>query len=212
MPSLPLYNLKKSKVGTVELDDAVFAGEIHAHLINQAVRTHIAKYYEYKTANSLTRSEVKATRQKVYKQKGTGQARHGNSTAPIFVGGGKSHGPRPRRDSFKTNKKVMRAAMISALSQLQKEDRIFIVDSLAMDKFSTKAVAETMKTFGLQSALVVNEPGKDAEKRFSKSSRNLKGFKSLATQGVNIFDLLKYKNLFLSQDAAKKLTERIKNV
>ena len=111
MPSLPVYDMNKKKVGNVELNDAIFAGEIRPHLINEAVRTQIARRYEFRTANSKTRTEVHGTRKKMYKQKGTGQARHGDAKAPIFVGGGKAHGPKPRRVVHKMNKKAMRAAL-----------------------------------------------------------------------------------------------------
>src|SRR5437764_6779250 len=116
MPSLPIYDINKKKIGNIDLNDAIFAAEIRPHLINEAVRAQIAWRYEYRTANSLTRTEVHGTRKKMFKQKGTGQARHGDAKAPIFVGGGKAHGPKPRRVRHKINKKVMRAALISALS------------------------------------------------------------------------------------------------
>src|SRR5215210_2602288 len=115
MPSLPLYDITKKKVGNVDLNDVVFGVEVKLHLLNTAVRAQIAWRYEYRTANSLTRTEVHGTRKKMFKQKGTGQARHGDAKAPIFVGGGKAHGPKPRRVFKKMNKKAMRAALISVL-------------------------------------------------------------------------------------------------
>ena len=210
MPLLPIYNLKKEKVGTVELNDIVFSGEIKPHLIHDAVRTQIARRYEYRTANSKTRSEVHGTTKKMYKQKGTGQARHGAATAPIFVGGGKAHGPKPHRRLQKMNKKCMRQALISVLSMHQKEDRLFIVDKLELDKMSTKAVSQSLeKVFGFETALVVNANEGDKEKYFNLSVKNLKGVKCLRPEGVNVFDLLKFKNLVLSQQAVQKLTERL---
>ncbi|MCB0406178.1 MAG: 50S ribosomal protein L4 [Bdellovibrionales bacterium] len=212
MPSLPLYDLNKKKIGTVDLSDAIFAAEVKPYLVNQAVRTQIARRYEFRTANSLTRSEVKATRQKMYRQKGTGQARHGNTTAPNFVGGGKSHGPRPRRVRFKTNKKQMRSALISVLSMLQKEDRIFVVDKMELEKHSTKNVAGALKAFGLASAVFVNSDKADGEKVFNRSTRNLQKTKTLRPAGVNVFDLLKYKHLLLSKSAVEELSKRLQDV
>lgn len=206
----PIYNLKKEKVGTVELNDAVFSGEIKPHLINDAVRTQIARRYEYRTANSKTRSEVHGTKKKMYKQKGTGQARHGAATAPIFVGGGKAFGPKPRRRLQKMNKKAMRQALISVLSMHQKEDRLFIVDKLELAKLSTKSASQALeKAFGFETALVVNANSGEKEQFFNQSVRNLKGVKTLRPEGVNVFDLLKFKNLVLSQQALQKLTERL---
>lgn len=212
MPSLPVYDLTKKKVGNIDLSDAIFAAEIRPHLINDAVRIQVARRYEWKTANSLTRTEVHGTRKKMFKQKGTGQARHGDAKAPIFVGGGKAHGPKPRRVFKKMNKKAMRAALISVLSQSQKSDRLFVVDKLELKKASTKEIAKNFKAFGLTSALVVNVNEGDAAQAFNRSLRNVAKVKFLKPEGVNVFDVLKYKNLVISQAAAQKLTERLNNV
>ena len=211
MPSLPIYDLSKKKVGSVELNDTVFAGDIRPHLLNDAVRAKIARKHEFKTSNALTRTEVHGTKKKAYKQKGTGQARHGAITAPIFVGGGKSHGPRPHRRTFKLNKKVRKAALISALSLNQKSDKLFIIDKMEMPKASSKSIAECLKAFGLKSALVINSGDTDAEKVFNSSARNVDKVKHLRPEGVNVFDILKFKNILVSQKAAQKLTERLTN-
>lgn len=212
MPSLPLYDLTKKKVGNVDLNDAVFSAEVRPHLINEAVRAQIAWRYENRTANSLTRTEVHGTRKKMYRQKGTGQARHGDAKAPIFVGGGKAHGPKPRQVVHKINKKVMRAALISAISMHQKEDRLFVVDKMMLNKVSTKDAAKTLEAFGLQTALVVNSADEEKEMAFNRSVRNLKKIKFLRPEGVNVFDVLKYKNILVSSKAAQKLTERLTHV
>ncbi len=212
MPSLPLYDISKKKVGQIELSDTVFAGEVKPHLINDAVRAQIAWRYEFRTANSLTRSEVSGSRKKMFKQKGTGQARHGIITAPIFVGGGKAHGPKPRRVIHKINKKVMKAALCSTLTLNQKEDRLFVIDTLGLEKMSSKAAAQFMKNLGLDKALVVNGNDTDAEKTFNRSLSNVKSVKLIRPEGVNVFDLLKFKNLVISQAAVKKLSERLTNV
>jgi len=212
MPSLPLYDMSKKKVGSIEVSDAIFAGEIRPHLLNDAVRAQVARRYEYRTANSLTRTEVHGTRKKMYKQKGTGQARHGDAKAPVFVGGGKAHGPKPRRVRHKINKKVMRGALISALSLSQKEDRLFVVDKLELPKASSKAIAGCFKAFGVERALIVNVDEGSGAKHFNLSARNVSGAKVLRPQGVNVFDLLKYRHLVISQQAVEKLTERLSNV
>jgi large subunit ribosomal protein L4 len=212
MPSLPLYDLSKKKVGNIDLNDAVFAGEIRPYLLNDAVRAQLAWKYEFKTANSRTRTEVQGTRKKVYKQKGTGQARHGDEKAPTFVGGGKAHGPKPRRVQHKINKKVMRAALVTALSLNQKEDRLFIVDKLELKKPSTKAAKDCLKAFDLDTVLVVNSGEAESEQFFNKSVKNLTKVKFLKPEGINVFDILKYKNLIISSKAAQKITERLTHV
>lgn len=212
MPSLPLYDLSKKKVGNIDLNDAVFAGEVRPYLLNDAVRAQLAWKYEFRTANTLTRTEVQGTRKKVYKQKGTGQARHGDEKAPIFVGGGKAHGPKPRRVSHKINKKVMRAALVTALSLNQKEDRLFIVDKLELKKPSTKDAKACLKAFSLETALIVNSGDAETEQFFNKSVKNINKVKFLRPEGINVFDILKYKNLIISSKAAQKITERLTHV
>jgi len=204
--------MDKKKVGNVELNDKVFSADVKPHLIHDAVRAQIAWRYEWKTANSRTRTEVHGTRKKMYKQKGTGQARHGDAKAPIFVGGGKSHGPKPRLVSHKMNKKAMRGALISALSMSQKADRLFIVDKLASNKPSAKQVSQILKSFGTDKILLVNPADEEGEKLFNLGVKNVKGAKILRPEGVNVFDVLKYKTLVMSQKAAEKLTERLTHV
>jgi large subunit ribosomal protein L4 len=211
MPSLPVYDVNKKKVGNIDLNDTVFAAEVRPHLLNDAVRAQMAWWYEWRTANSLTRTEVTASGKKIYRQKGTGQARHGDIKAPIFVGGGKAHGPKPRRVKHKINRKVMRAALISALSMNQKADRLFIVDKLELDKPSTKSAKTWITAFGLDSVLVVNAGESAKEKNFNQSVTNLKKVKFIRPEGINVFDILKYKNVVISQKAAQKLTERLNN-
>ncbi|MBI4404891.1 MAG: 50S ribosomal protein L4 [Deltaproteobacteria bacterium] len=209
MPSLPLYNMSKQKVGSIELNDAIFAAEVRPHLMQESVRAFMAHHYQWKTANSLTRTEVQGSRKKLYRQKGTGQARHGDKKAPIFVGGGKAHGPKPRLIRHKINKQVARGALISALSMNQKEDRLFVIDRLELDKYSTKNVAGCMKAFGCTRALFVTLDGDKPEKFFSRSTVNLEGAKCVRPEALNVFDLLKYKNVILSQKAVEKITERL---
>jgi len=212
MPSIPIYDMTKNKVGSVELSDSIFAAEVRSHLLNDAVRAQIAWKHENKTANSLTRTEVTASGKKIYRQKGTGQARHGDIKAPIFVGGGKAHGPRPRRVIHKINKKAMRAALVSALSLNQKQDRIFVLDKLELKKPSTKEAGKCMKAFGLEKALIVSTQEADTEKHFVQSMKNLRGVKCLRPEGINVFDLLKFRNLVISKAAIEKITERLSHV
>jgi large subunit ribosomal protein L4 len=212
MLSLPLYDMSKNKVGNIDVSDAIFAQEVRPHLLNDAVRYQIAKRYEYRTANSLTRTEVTGTRKKIYKQKGTGQARHGDKKAPIFVGGGKAHGPRPRRVQRKMNKKVRKAALITALSLNQKQDRLFVVDRLEMAKLNSKSAAACLKAFGVTTALIVNSDTAANEKHFNLSIRNIEKIKRVAPEGVNVFDILKFKNLIISKSAVAKLSERLDHV
>lgn len=212
MPTLPLYNLEKKKVGTIDLEDSIFAEKVKPHLLHDAVRIQIARRYEWRTANSLTRTEVTATGKKIYKQKGTGQARHGDIKAPVFVGGGKAHGPKPRRVIRSMNKQMMKSALICALSAAQKEDRLFVIDKMELPKHSTKKVATCLKSFGVETGLFVNPGNAQPSDTFNRSTRNLPRVKHLKPEGINVFDILKYKNILISQQAIAKITERFHSV
>ena len=209
MLSVPLYDLKKQKVGSIELSDAVFGVVTKPHLLNEAVRAQIAWRYALKTAACRTRTEVSGTRKKMYKQKGTGRARHGDAKAPIFVGGGKAHGPVPRIVNHKINKKVMRGALLTALTLSHQNDRLFVIDKMVSKKPSTKAVVECGQAFKTKRAFFINCNETDEEKAFNRSILNASGFKTLRPEGLNVFDILKFQNLFISRKAAEKLTERL---
>lgn len=210
MPSLPLYDMNKKEVGKLDLNDAVFAGEVKTHLINDAVRYQMAKWYEQRTALCRNRTEISGTRKKVYRQKGTGQARHGDQKSPIFAGGAKAHGPHPRLVIRKLNKKVRKAALVSAISMHQQEDRLFVIDKLELDKLSAKSVSKCLSAFGLESALFINSDDSDKAANFNKSSKNIPKVKFLKPEGINVFDILKYKNVVISKKAAESIAERLK--
>ncbi len=206
--SIALFDANKKKVGEKELLDWLFGAEVFPHLLNDAVRAQMAWRYEYRTANALTRTEVHGTRKKMYKQKGTGQARHGDAKAPIFVGGGKAHGPRPRRVSYKLNKKVMRKAMCSALSLQHRQDRLYVLSGLGLEKPVTKAVQKILGAFGLRKALFITCDETSGEKNFNLSVRNVPAVKCLRPAGVNVFDILKYENLIFSEGALEQFQAR----
>jgi large subunit ribosomal protein L4 len=209
MPSLPLYDMNKKEVGKVDLIDSVFAGEVKTHLIHDAVRYQVAKWYQQRTALCRNRTEVSGTRKKIYRQKGTGQARHGDQKAPTFAGGGKAHGPHPRLVVRKLNKKVRKAALVSAISMHQQEDRLFIIDKLELEKMSAKQVAKCLDAFGLKTALLINTADSPKAENFNKSSRNVPKVKFLKPEGINVFDILKFKNVVLSKKAAESIAERL---
>lgn len=209
MPSVSLYDMNKKEIGKVSLNDAVFAGEVKPHLLNDAVRYQMAKWYEQRTALCRNRTEIHGTRKKVYKQKGTGQARHGDQKSPVFAGGAKAHGPHPRLVIRKLNKKVRKAALVSALSMHQQEERLFVVDKLELDKLSSKSVAACLKSFGVDTALFVNTSDNPKAGNFNQSSKNVTKVKILKPEGINVYDILKYKNVFITKKAAENIAERL---
>lgn len=211
MLTVPVYDLKKQKVGNVEFSDDVLGITPNPHLLNIAVRAQAAWKYARRTAQCRTRTEVSGTRKKMYKQKGTGRARHGDAKAPIFVGGGKAHGPVPHIVRYKVNRKVMRGALKTALTLCYQGDRFFVVESLKCSKPNTKLVLDCSKAFKTTMGLFVNGADTAEEKSFNLSVRNALGFKHIRPEGLNVFDILKFQNVFISRKAAEMLSDRFKN-
>jgi len=200
MPEMDVYNWNKEKVGTIVLSDEVFRGAVRPHLYYDCVRAELLSRRKG-TVLAKNRSMVSGTTRKMYRQKGTGRARHGDRRAPIFRHGGVCFGPVPRDYEIRVPKKVRRAAIISALTERTSSGRLVILDSMAMDEPRTKKVFEAMKRFGLGSALFV-----DGDNRtMSLSCRNLPNAKFLNVKGLNLFDLLKYENLVMTKDAVLQL-------
>lgn len=209
MLSVPVYDLKKQKVGSIELSDTIFGVTPKPHLLNEAVRAQVAWKYSRKTAKCRTRTEVTGTRKKMYKQKGTGRARHGDAKASIFVGGGKAHGPVPRIVNHKINRKVMRQALLTALTLSQQGDRLYIVESMSCKKPSTKLAVQFGQAFNATKGVLVNCGDTPEEMAFNLSVKNTEGFKVLKPEGLNVFDILKFQTVFISRKAAEKLSERL---
>lgn len=205
MATLDVFSINKEKVGSVELDPAVFEVEVKAHLLHDAVRYQMAKKRQG-THAVKRRSDVRGGGKKPYKQKGTGRARQGTIRAPQWRGGGVVFGPEPRDHSISMNKKERRAALRSALSKRVADGNVTIVDSLAFDEFKTKAVVDLMGRFELGSALFV-APELDA--KFAKSAHNVPSVTVLPTEGVNVYDILHRDHLVMTQDAVAALSQRL---
>lgn len=203
MPVVPLYNQQRQEVGTFELSPSVFAAEVKEHLFYEVVRAYQAAA-RAGTHSTKGRSLVAGSGRKIYKQKGTGNARHGDRKANIFVGGGIVFGPLPREHKFKVNKKVRTAALISALSLRKSQDALFVIDSLSLDAIKTKTAAAIANNFG-KKVLIVDVDNDN----LALSTRNLPNAKFLPVSAVNVYDILKYDAIVISQAAATALSERI---
>jgi len=205
MAKLDVYNLKREKVGELELADEVFAAEVKEHLLHEVVTAQLASS-RAGTRAAKERSAVRGAKKKLYKQKGTGQARHGGKRAPIFVGGGRAHPPKPQDWSFRPPRRVRSGALKSALSLLVKEGRLTVVESIDLGEIKTKkleGVLDTLKT--PQKTLVVDDKGND---QLRLSIRNMKDRQFLPPEGVNVYDLLRHDHLVVSKGAAKALEAR----
>ena len=211
MATIDVYNMKREKVGSVELADEVFATEVKEHLFYEVVKAQLASRRQG-TAAAKNRSAVSGSTKKLYKQKGTGRARHGSIRAPVYVGGGRAHPPRPRDWSYRPPQQVRVSALRSALSKLHKEGRLVVVDRLELPEVKTKGLVAALDTLQLmkkdqkqKSALVVDSAGNE---NLRLSIRNCKDHQFLPPEGVNVYDLLRHDTLVLSKDAVKALELR----
>ena len=202
---IDIVNVDGKKVGSADLDDAVFGAKVKDYLLWELVKAQQAAR-RAGTHATKTRADVRGGGTKPYKQKGTGNARQGSSRAPNHVGGGKVFGPHPRSYEYTVPKKVKRAALASALSLRAKEKKLVVVDKLAFDAPKTKAMAGILKTLGLAKALVVDEKGNT---NLFKSVRNLAKAKVLAPEGLNVFDILNHSDLVIAAGAIKLVEQRV---
>ncbi|NPA25760.1 MAG: 50S ribosomal protein L4 [Deltaproteobacteria bacterium] len=200
MAKVDVYNLAKEKVAETEIADAVFNAEIKEHLVRDVVVWQLAKRRKG-TAAVKNRAKVKGGSAKPWRQKGTGRARAGTSRSPIWRGGGTIFGPQPRDYGYRLPKRVRRQALISVLSQKYKEGKLFVVQDFNLEEVKTKRVAELLKTFGVEKAMLVAEDNRNLE----LSTRNLPGAIAVNQNGVNVYDLLKYDYLMLSDASLKKI-------
>jgi len=206
MAKVDVYNLKSEKVGELELSDEVFAAEIREHLFQEVVVSQLASR-RAGTRAGKERSAVQGSSKKIYKQKGTGRARHGSIRAPIFVGGGRAHPPKPQDWSYRPPRRVRQGALKGALSLLVKEGRFTVLDKIELDEVKTKILAGVLG--GLKagkSNLVVDDA---ANQNLRLSIRNMKSNNFLPPEGVNVYDLLRHDHLVVSREAIKAIEARL---
>lgn len=207
MASLDVINQNGEKVDTIELDDGIFNAEIRETLIQQVVVWQLANRRQGSAATK-TRSDVRGGGKKPWRQKGTGRARAGTNRSPIWTGGGTIFGPHPRSYSFSLTKKVRRAALRSVLSSKLQANQLTVVDKIELDAPKTKLFLETMKALGLDAAKTVFITA-DRDETLRRSSRNLYRVLVLPTEGMNVYDLLRFERVVLLRDAVPKIHERL---
>jgi len=200
-----VYNIKKEKVGEVDLNDAVFGVEVNPHLLHDVVRMQLANR-RAGTACTKTRVEVSGSSQKPYRQKGTGRARAGSRRSPLWRGGGTTFGPKPRSYAYLLPKKVRRLGLKMALSARVAENNVTVLDDFTLDEIKTKKFMAVMSDLGLDNALIVVP---DHDERLEKSSRNVPGYKVMPTAGLNVYDILLHSHLVLVQSSLESLEKRL---
>jgi large subunit ribosomal protein L4 len=202
---LEVYNLKNEKVGEIDVADEIFGVPVKPWLHHTVVRAQQLNR-RAGTVQVKTRSTVSGSGAKIYRQKGTGRARHGSRKVNLFVGGGVSHGPNPRAWELKVPKKVRRAALRSALSEKVQQGRLKIVDAFSLTEVKTKVALGALQALETSKALVVDSA---ANQNLKLSVRNLKDYKYLASEGLNVADVLRFEHLILSREALDQIQGRL---
>lgn len=204
MPNITVVDMAGKSVGEITLSDAVFGIEPNAVVMHMAVVNFLANQRQG-TQSTLTRTEVSGGGKKPWRQKGTGHARQGSTRAPQWRHGGIVHAPKPRDYSYALNKKVRRLALKSALSDKVLSGDLIVLDSLVLDTYKTKTVAECLKAIGAKKkALIVLE---DNNAFAVKSIANIAGAKSAQVNTINTYDVINADTLVLCKGAVEKLEE-----
>ena len=196
--------MKKEEVGTVSLNDMVFGADYNEALIHQVI-VALHNNARQGTKSTLTRSEINASKKKMYRQKGTGNARHDEVSAPQFVGGGVVFAPKPRDFSQKINKKMRDIAFASAVSQKIRQNEVFILDEVNFADAKTKAASEFLKTFGLNKRTIIVTDGKD--ENVMKATNNIQKVSCEDASLLNVAQVVENTYLVFTKNAIKKLEE-----
>lgn len=203
MPKVDVYNTKGEVVGDLQISDDIFSSKVNKDAMHRVVLNILANKRQG-TQSTKTKSEVRGGGRKPWKQKGTGRARQGSIRSAQWIKGGIALGPKPRSYSYKLPKKLKRVALKSALSSKVLENQIRVIDKFDLEQIKTKKMIEILNNLGLEKTLIV-VPEKD--ENVLKSARNIQGVKTAAVNTINVYDILKYENFVITQDAVKKVEE-----
>jgi len=205
MPVIDVQNTKGKKVTTVDLAENIFNVPVKPSVLHEVVTMQLANR-RAATATVKHRSDVKGSRRKLFRQKGTGRARSGDIKSPLLRGGGSVFGPDPRSYSYKVPKKVKRLALKMALSTKLEEDNLIVIDEFDLDKVKTKEFSAVMDVLNIKNALIITEKKNE---NLELSSRNVPGVKVLRVEGMNVYDILKYENVLLLESSIKSIEGRL---
>jgi len=200
-----VLHLDQDATSDIELSDSIFGLEPRSDLLQRVVVWQLAKR-RAGTHKVLTRGEINRTKKKVYRQKGTGQARHGARSAPLFVGGAKAMGPVQHSHAFGLPKKMRALGLKHALSAKAKAGALIVIESAKADAIKTRELAKRLDKVGAQNALIVDG---EFDRKFALSARNLGSVGLLPTAGLNVYDILRRDKLVLTTAAVKAIEERL---
>ena len=200
-----VYNMDGDKVSEIELTDEIFNVPLKQHLLHEVVTMQLTNR-RAGTAATKGRSDVRGGGQKPYRQKGTGRARAGSRRSPLWRGGGVVFGPKPRSYRYKVPKKVRRQALKMALTNKLQDKALIVVDRLDLETIKTKQLVEVLAALKTEEALIVTDRKIES---VELSSRNLPYVKVLRSQGLNVYDILRFKNLILLEPSLNQIQERL---
>ena len=204
MPKVDVYNMQGKKVSDVELNAAVFGIEPNEAVVHSVLVNFLANQRQG-TQSTKTRSEVSGGGRKPWRQKGTGRARQGSIRAPQWIKGGIALGPKPRSYKYTVNKKERQLAVKSVLSSKVLENELVVVDSLPLNDIKTKEMVKALSNLKVEGKALIMLPEKN--EKVQKSARNIEGVKTTLVETINVYDLLKYNKLVVTEDTVKKLEE-----
>ncbi|MGM0653820.1 MAG: 50S ribosomal protein L4 [Thermodesulfobacteriota bacterium] len=205
MAAVEVLNSTGAKVSEVELPDEIFSIPVKTSVLHEVVRSQLVSKREG-TAASKTRGMISGSTKKLFRQKGTGNARAGSVKSPLRKGGGVIFGPSPRSYEIKVPKKVRKLALKMALSAKVSDSRLFVIDALELEEIKTKALADLLSTLKLDDLLIVSDTD---DAKLTLSSRNIPDVKVIKTEGLNVYDILKFKNLLLVESSIENIKGRL---
>ena len=204
MPNIKVLDMSGNEVGTMRLANAVFGAEVNKAVLHTVVRAYLLNQRQG-TQSTLTRSEVSGGGKKPWKQKGTGRARQGSTRSPQWTHGGIALGPKPRSYRVTINKKVKKAAMISALSSKVANGEMVVIDSISANEYKTKTMVNMLKAINAgKKALVVLDTN---DEKVIKSFANIPGVKTAQANTINVYDILNCNTFVAAKAACKKIEE-----
>lgn len=205
MAIVDVYNLEGEKTSQAELNEKIFHSPIKKHVLHEVVVSQLLNRRSG-SASTKSRSEVKSSGRKLWRQKGTGRARVGQASSPTRRGGGVAFGHGPRKHVHKVSKKIRKSALCMALTDKFQTDRLVVVSDFDLPEIKTANFVEVMKNFEVNQALIVTE---DKNENLEKSSKNVPWVKVMRYQGLNVYDILKHDHLFLVQPAISRIEEAL---
>ena len=204
MPKVDVYDLNGKKVSDIELAENVFGIEPNEAIVHSVLKNYLANQRQG-TQSTKTRSEVSGGGRKPWRQKGTGRARQGSIRAPQWIKGGIALGPKPRSYKYTVNKKERALAIRSVLSAKVLENELVVVDNMPLKEIKTKEMVKALNNLKVEGKALIMLPTKN--ENIQKSARNIEGVKTTLVETINVYDLLKYNKLVVTEDTVKKLEE-----